>query len=65
MQSWLLLLDDYFQFSFFHCFGEDFVVPFALIGVGDGEVRDGPVEFVAPAEVSADLCRLTAAGRVA
>jgi len=41
---------------------KDLVIAFALIGVGDGEVRDGPVEFVALAEVSADLFRLAAAG---
>ena len=58
----LLPLDDHFQFSIFHRLHEDLVVAFALICVGDGEVGDGPVEFVALAEVSADLCRLTAPG---
>jgi hypothetical protein len=58
----LLPLDDYFQSSIFDRLRQDLVVAFALIGVGDGEVRHGPVEFVARAEVSADLCRLAAAG---
>ena len=58
----LLSLKYHFQPSIFYRLCEDLVVAFALIRVGDGEVGDGLVEFVAFAEVSADRGRLTAAG---
>ena len=35
-----------------------FVVAFALIGIGDGEVSDGLIELVALAEIAADHGRL-------
>ena len=41
------LLDDHFQSPSFHRLGEDLVVAFALVRIGDGEVGDGSVEFVA------------------
>ncbi len=50
-------LNDHFESPVLHRLREDLVVAFALIGVGDGEVGDGPVEFVALAEVSADRWR--------
>src|SRR6476659_4399813 len=58
----LLLFDYHLQSSIFHRLHEDLVVAFALIRVGDGEVRDVLVEFVALTEIPADLSRLTAAG---
>jgi hypothetical protein len=55
----LFSVDKHFKLARAHGLHERFVVAFALVGVGNGEIRDRPVEGVAFPEVATDLGRLT------
>jgi hypothetical protein len=51
----LFPFDKHFQLARAGGIHEDFVIAFALVGIGAGKVGDGLVELVALAQVAADL----------
>lgn len=51
-----------FDFPIVNSLEEYLMVAFALVRIRDGKVGNGPVEFVTPAKVTADFCRLAGTG---
>jgi hypothetical protein len=58
----LFLLDQRLQTTRTHSLDEGFVVPLALVGIGDRELGNRLVKSVAFAKVAGDQCRFSGAG---